>query len=67
MSMSKKDFIALADALRPVLDDIKPSMLERIEGFCQQQNPLFKVERWRGYLRGECGSGGGKVKAGKVA
>ena len=69
MSMSKKDFVALADALRDAelfrnadTVDIASDVLARIVRFCHAQNGAFKEERWLGYLRGECGAGGGKVR-----
>jgi hypothetical protein len=58
--MSKKDFIALADALRG--KNIPLDVLEAIMEFCEKQNPRFMRDRWLGYLRGECGKNGGKVK-----
>jgi hypothetical protein len=72
MSMSKKDFIALADALRPVLkvehvaaDGTRSygdaRIVDAVADFCQKQNPLFKRDRWMGYLNGTNGKNGGKV------
>lgn len=75
MSMSKKDFVALADALRPFLamtpEHTKytylaaeakdgDAILDCLVRFCAQQNPRFNRERWLAYLRGECGTNGGK-------
>lgn len=59
--MSKKDFIALADKLRGL--EIPPDVLDALVAFCKANNPAFKEERWRQYLRGECGPSGG-VKRG---
>lgn len=71
--MSKKDFIALADALRRVpgltqkntgfahryVDGQK--VLEAIADVCAADNPRFKRDRWFAYIRGECGPSGRKV------
>ena len=71
MSMSKKDFIALADTLRPhalydphgELVDISAwggdSILDALCRFMAAQNPRFDRERWLGYLAGTCGPNGG--------
>lgn len=62
--LTKKHFIALADALRPVLMN-KGREAEIIDALCdfmRSQNPQFKRDRWLAYLRGECGSGGGAIK-----
>ena len=75
MSMTKKDFIALADELRPALrgpimvhetgKPVKTIQGELVNALCRfmaAQNPLFKEARWRAYLAGDCGPGGGAVK-----
>ena len=60
MGMSKKDFIALADALRGLtLDD---ETLAIIVAFCKRQNSAFMAERWLAYLKGDCGPSGGQKK-----
>lgn len=67
--MSKKHFIALADALR----ETKPEGgtekavqwqkdVDAIIGFCKSQNSQFDATIFRGYLNGECGPSGGKIK-----
>ena len=58
--MSKKDFIALADALRGL--DVPEAVLDALCRFCRQQNGRFNEDRWRGYLAGTNGPGGGDVK-----
>lgn len=75
MSMSKKDFIALADTIRtsnqysaknedaPVFSAEAISVLSR---FCKSQNSQFMPGRWFSYIAGECGSGGGAIKVAKV-
>lgn len=70
MSMSKKDFIALADALRDVegnvvvrggeLMVVRADVIDAIANFCESQNPAFKRDRWLDYLAGKCGPNGGK-------
>lgn len=71
MSMSKKDFIALADALRPFYREeaehtaeTPEEILRAIVLFCHDQNPLFKAQRWTDYLHGKCGPGGKVIKSG---
>lgn len=76
MSMSKKDFIAMADSIR----EIKPrptdptwdygeallqweSFRDAMARFCQSQNGQFKRDRWLSYIAGECGPNGGAVKS----
>lgn len=69
MSMSKKDFIALADVLRLFINaagrEITPdeqTLLSELADFCAAQNPRFHRERWLGYIAGTNGPNGGKVK-----
>jgi hypothetical protein len=61
--MSKKHFIALANAIRehnccngPKFDT---GQIETLADFCKSQNPEFKRERWLAYIAGECGKNGG--------
>ena len=66
MSMSKQDFVALANTIRqhnqkgdqanPFLED----HLEALAGFCRQQNPNFNRQRWLDYIAGKVGPNGGK-------
>lgn len=66
MSMSRKDFVALADALRYVKADLSENVLNALCYFCKGQNYAFKEGLFRAYLNGECGSRGGSLKgAGK--
>lgn len=70
MSMSKKDFIALADALRPVMEQypenpsnpVPEMILVALCGYMRRQNPNFMEQRWRDYLAGICGPSGGAIK-----
>lgn len=68
--MSKKDFIALADAIREHNrlashfggKQFHESQIAILANFCQSQNPNFKRDRWLDYIAGKCGKNGGKVK-----
>ena len=60
--MSKKPFIALANLIRARPHCFSELAVERPADFCQDQNPRFMRIRWLDYIRGECGSNGGKVK-----
>lgn len=81
MSMTKKDFIALADVLKnrhdlkmyPIEDwqtkeriMVFPSIITELADFCATQNPNFNRERWLAYIAGECGPSGGTIKKGKA-
>lgn len=69
MAMSKKDFIALANAIKEhnrVLDTrslaaFRPEHLDTLATFCRMQNPRFKRDRWLGYIAGENGPNGGSI------
>lgn len=65
MSMSKKDFIALAEYIRYANHEdtatFSPEQLGILADFCKQQNPRFLRDRWLGYIAGENGKNGGKV------
>jgi len=71
MSMSKQDFIALADSLRAE----KPGQnwspnkhvqweldVKAIANVCAASNPRFKRDRWMAYVNGECGPNGGELR-----
>ncbi len=81
MSMSKQDFVALADAIKSelcgfrqvyqVYDANTPpvtvqKVVEVLADFCERQNPAFKRQRWLDYIAGKCGPNSGAVKKGKV-
>lgn len=69
--MTKKDFIALADAIRAhnaqlsyisnARDTFTDSQLAILADFCATQNPSFNRDRWLDYIAGNCGKNGGKV------
>ena len=63
--MTKKNFIALADAVRngTELIALTQPQVEALADFCQSQNPNFNRERWLGYIAGANGENGGKVRA----
>lgn len=74
--MTKKHFISLAGYVMDIEDEIirrvrgeelllTPEFVchileERLAEFCHSFNPHFKKDRWIGYIKGECGSSGGK-------
>lgn len=69
--MTKKDFIALADMIRDYNDDsgvplhfdrFTIGQIAAIARFLRTQNSNFNQERWFGYIAGENGPSGGKVK-----
>jgi hypothetical protein len=69
--MSKKHFIALADAIRShneyaVRDaNTTPFTHEQmitLAEFCRDQNGRFNRERWLGYIAGTNGKNGGAIK-----
>ena len=75
MSMSKKDFIALADAIREhnrvaaartnVGIDAQPfnwDQLDTLATACKRINPAFMRDRWLEYIAGNCGQNGGRIK-----
>lgn len=72
MSMSKKDFIDLADRVRfhnqlaeipGTHDHFTPDQISFLAEFCKSQNPAFMRDRWLDYIAGKCGKNGGKVAA----
>ena len=69
MAMSKKDFIALADAIKEHNDSgsfgrtkFTQSQIDTLAEFCRSQNANFMRDRWLDYIAGECGKNGGAVK-----
>lgn len=70
--MTKKDFIALADAMRSEMPGANWDANKRVQweldckaiaNACHQSNPRFNRERWLDYINGKCGPNGGKVAA----
>ncbi len=59
--MTKKSFIALADALRQA-GHTPGFVVDALVRFCKAQNPRFNEARWRAYLKGECGPNGGTIE-----
>lgn len=68
--MTKKHFIALADA---IIDhdnmvskiggtQFQPTQLDSLATFLQRQNPKFDRQRWLGYINGFNGPNGGQPK-----
>jgi hypothetical protein len=72
MSMSKRDFIALADAIRDSNQRFESGAITAqrfseehccvLADFCKAANPNFKRDRWLDYIAGNCGKNGGAVK-----
>ena len=62
--MTKKHFIALADAVRKhnklYVYEFGEFQLKTLADFCQSQNPRFDRQRWLDYIAGKCGPNGGK-------
>lgn len=77
MSMSKKDFIALAEAITEhnrIAERTKTAgvyqtapftneHLDTLVRFCRSQNGNFMQGRWLDYIAGKCGKNGGTIKA----
>lgn len=72
MSMSKKDFIALADAIKehnrvqPMyahrgIEKFNSEHINTLATFCAHSNGNFMRDRWLGYIAGTCGQNGGKL------
>jgi hypothetical protein len=64
--MSKKDFIAVADAIRGHNNSNHPQpftdeQLDVLAGAMSQINPRFNWQRWFGYIKGINGPNGGKI------
>jgi len=70
--MSKKDFIALADAIRdhngyaglpenPETHPFEADQLVTLVRFLGESNPRFNRQRWLGYIAGTNGPNGGKI------
>lgn len=63
--MTKKHFIALADAIKEHNNMIHTNhftedQLNTLAEFCRQQNVFFDRDRWMGYIAGTNGPNGGK-------
>ncbi len=69
MSMSKQDFVALADAIREhnkfEKDQFTVEQLDTLAAFCRRQSAAFMRDRWLDYIAGKCGKNGGAVKTPK--
>jgi hypothetical protein len=78
VSMTKRDFVALADCVRelkPVFSDYSADReaygaaddqwyetVKRLAVFCERQNYDFDRQRWLDYVNGVCGPNGGNCK-----
>ena len=67
--MTKQDFIALADWIRQGkmygVGEFTEGQVIKLAAFCKQRNGRFNRSRWLGYINGECGPNGGKIR-GKI-
>jgi len=66
--MTKKNFIALANAIRNhnkfagiAQHAFSKSQIDTLANFCQSTNPNFNYTRWVDYVEGKCGPSGGKI------
>jgi len=57
--MSKRHFIALADAIKASGVPFSEYHILVLARFCKEQNPRFNSERWLDYVAGLCGPNGG--------
>jgi hypothetical protein len=63
--MTKKHFIKLAEYLREPDQYCEPftdRQIEHLANFCHSVNNNFKTDRFIGYIKGENGPSGGKIK-----
>ena len=61
--MTKKHFVALADALLALPYPPPAELVDTMARFCRAQSSAFNENRWRDYIAGLCGPCGGAVKA----
>jgi len=62
MSMTKKDFIALADFIRGLEPETDLwTVTEKLGDFLSNQYPSFNRDRWINYVAGKAGPSGGKI------
>lgn len=68
MSMSKQDFVALADMIKhhnqwsDAKDKFTENQVIALGEFCKGQNSAFLSHRWHEYIAGKCGKNGGAIK-----
>lgn len=68
--MTKKDFIALADAIRDHnaaceehgVTVFGSGHLDTLASFCRSENPRFDRGRWLDYISGKYGPSGGRIR-----
>lgn len=58
--MSKKDYIAIADAFRSIR--VPGAVIDALIRVFKADNPAFNENRWLNYLSGKCGPSGGKIR-----
>lgn len=62
--MTKKHFIALADAIKKRREKppgIDWGEVQWLADFCESQNPQFNRVRWLEYIYDHCGPNGGSI------
>jgi hypothetical protein len=75
--MSKKHFIELADTIKDhnasmhglghdLTQPFTSDQIDALAMFCAYQNPRFNRARWLGYIAGENGPSGGRIKKEKT-
>lgn len=61
--MTKKHFISFAQHIKTsTCEPFTLKQLEMLADFCRAQNIRFDRSRWLGYIKGENGPCGGKIK-----
>lgn len=60
--MTKKHFIALADAIRDNRALYSDCVISKLASWCWSENHRFNETRWLSYIAGECGPNGGAIK-----
>jgi len=60
--MTKKDFISLADTFKQCPELHNTKYLLNMADDLEKRYSKFNKKLWLAYIRGECGSNGGKIK-----
>ena len=61
-TVTKKHFIDLADFIKERRKFFPDDTIEELAVWLHSQNGNFLRGRWMGYIKGECGPGGGEVR-----
>lgn len=60
--MQKRHFIELADTIKYAKgtpSEFSEAQIETLARFCKSQNGNFNADRWKSYIKGECGKTAG--------